>query len=63
MEEELDTFCTEHPICPDCGHEHKEGSEWTGDEGLHACDKCGKKFVWFRRVSVAYITETVKAEL
>lgn len=58
MEEEpIDTFHTEHPTCPHCGHEHKDAFEWIGDDGEHACDSCGKKFIWSRDISIAFTTE------
>ncbi len=56
----IDTLGTDHPICPWCGHLHRDAFEWRmrdGDEeDTGECDSCGKPFVTTRNVTVTYDT-------
>src|ERR1035437_6197215 len=53
------------PVCPHCGHEHRDAWEWdfgTGMEGeaTFECDHCEKEFVCSREVEVTYSTRKVE---
>jgi hypothetical protein len=56
---EIDHECTEHAVCPHCGHVHRDDWEWNGVEGTHECDKCGEPFKWFAEVSRTWDTEKI----
>jgi hypothetical protein len=54
---EIDHNCTDHAVCPHCGHEHRDDWEWQGEEGTHECDDCGEPFKWYAEVSRTWDTE------
>ena len=57
---------TREPICPACGHRHRDAWEWGFDDALeghttHECDSCGAEFECDRIVTVDYSTRLVAA--
>ena len=52
------------PVCPHCGHHHKDAWEWNFGPGLEGeidtrdCDNCEGMFSCYREVSVYYTTKT-----
>lgn len=48
------TDYTEVPICPWCGHLHRNG--WEMEEGENECGKCNKKYMLRRETVVMYCT-------
>lgn len=60
MEERAERNCEDEVTCPYCGHEESESWEWgNGEEGgdIEECPECGKKYHWYRNISVNYNTE------
>lgn len=55
MSKQFDTFCTETPVCPHCGHEYSVTDEFN-DDGEYACENCEKTFYLWREVSVNFTT-------
>lgn len=58
----MDTRRTDFPVCPACGHVHRDAWEWNFGDGLegdieHDCDNCGAEFGCIRIVDVAYTTK------
>ena len=49
----------EYAICPFCGEEHGDCSEWlTSESGIYTdCQSCGKQFVAWAEYSVMYHTK------
>jgi predicted RNA-binding Zn-ribbon protein involved in translation (DUF1610 family) len=57
----MDTTLTTDPVCPACGHRHRDAWEWNFGAGLegnteHDCDNCGAEFRCERIVDVYYTT-------
>jgi len=62
-----ETTLQDSPVCPHCGHEHRDAYEWdfgpllegriTGRE----CDSCGEVFDCARVVTVEYTTKKPSA--
>ena len=58
-----DTVLQPWPVCPRCGHKHRDAWEWSLGPGLdgsgeHDCDECGNTFHVERVVTVDYTTAT-----
>ena len=58
----MGTLRTDFPVCPACGHSHRDAWEWDFGAGLegdteHECDICGYEFRCTRIVDVAYTTK------
>lgn len=54
------------PVCPHCGHSHRDAWEWNFGPGLEGeksreCDECGKPFKCRREVEISYTTEIVES--
>jgi transposase-like protein len=45
------------PVCPWCGHRHRDALEWRSDDDFHECDSCGREFHYERVVTVEYTTD------
>ena len=60
MSEKIEHEYTDEPVCPHCGHVHRDSFEWEEDEGTQECEQCGKAFVYTRVVTVDWCTS--KAE-
>jgi len=60
----IETTHTPHPICPHCGHVHKDAWEWQPNElefdSDHECDACDKTFMVIRHASITYTTAEQK---
>ena len=57
MTEPIDTEWTDAPVCPHCGHEHRDWWEWLDDEdGEHDCDNCGRVFRWSQYIRIKFST-------
>ena len=59
----MDTTLRPWPVCPYCGHEHKDAWEWDLGPGLegdgeYECSDCGKPFHVSRSVTIYYTTKT-----
>jgi DNA-directed RNA polymerase subunit RPC12/RpoP len=58
--EPLDTWYTDNVVCPWCGHEYEDGSEFfdgVRDTALgHECTECGEQFDVEREFDVHYTT-------
>lgn len=55
------TTLTDAPVCPACGHVHRDAWEWNFGDSLdgeteHDCDACGEPFNCQRVVYVNYTT-------
>ena len=60
MSDRAERHCEDDIVCPYCGREYEDSWEWgDGHEGgdIEECDECGKKFHWYRRLSVSYNTD------
>jgi DNA-directed RNA polymerase subunit RPC12/RpoP len=55
---EYDTDNRDCIVCPHCGHEHTDTTDY--DSGEYDCQECGKAFVLTAEISVSYTT--IKAE-
>jgi hypothetical protein len=54
------------PVCPHCGHVHRDAWEWNFGPGLEGtrevdCDSCGGAFSCEREVTVYYSTAAIAA--
>lgn len=48
---------TSDPVCPHCGHKHRDAWEWDSDgSGQTECGECEKPFFWERIVTIEYTT-------
>ena len=62
-----ETTLEPHPVCPHCGHKHRDAWEWNFGSGLDGdsegrdCDSCGGSFDCERVVDVSYTTKAVCA--
>lgn len=62
-----DTMLQPDPVCPHCGHRHRDAWEWNFGEGPdgesngRACDNCEALFDCERVVQVSYTTRMTKA--
>jgi transposase-like protein len=54
----------EYVICPFCGREHGDASEWCASEDVQRvnCDECGKEFVCHAEYSVQYVSRAPLSE-
>jgi len=62
-EQEFDTFYTDDPVCPYCGHVEESANEINfGPTGTTAidCAKCGLDFECSQEFSVSYISSKIK---
>jgi len=50
------------PVCPSCGHRHRDAWEWNFGslDGTveRECDVCGEKFTCSRVVDISYTTSS-----
>ena len=59
-----ETTLQPEPVCPHCGHKHKDAWEWNFVTGLDGysegrdCENCGESFDCERVVDVSYTTKT-----
>jgi hypothetical protein len=64
MSNTIDTEHRDLPICPHCGHEHKEAWDWgfPGAEGCIEtwCESCGKEMIVSKSVTITYTTTKPK---
>jgi transcription elongation factor Elf1 len=60
-QDEIDHDNTDRPVCPYCGHEHKEGAEYHGSESTTriSCTECGETFESEQEISVTYSTSKI----
>ena len=57
-----DTKLQPFPVCPACGHVHRDAWEWNFGPGLdgdteHDCDSCGTPMFCERIVTIEYTTQ------
>ena len=62
-----DTKLQAEPVCPACGHRHRDAWEWHFDGDMDGsakreCDACGAEFQCDRIVSVDYTTRLITKE-
>lgn len=60
----MDTQHRDYPICPHCGHEHKDAWEWEFGPGLEGdteteCGECDKPFFVARHATITYTTQPI----
>ena len=60
-----DTKLQPFPVCPACGHEHRDAWEWNfggllDGETEHDCDNCGNPMFCESIVTIEYTTRKVK---
>jgi transcription elongation factor Elf1 len=56
---DFNTWLTDEIVCPHCGHEYENSTEFlfnSRDNGDDTCDVCEKEFHWEAEYSVAYTT-------
>lgn len=56
------------PVCPHCGHKHRDAWEWNFGPGLDGggdreCESCGETFRCDRIVDVSYTTRQERAAM
>lgn len=56
---EIDHEWTSFPVCPHCGHEHRDAWEW-GDDDHHECGVCERPFRAVRHVTVDWVTTAIE---
>lgn len=65
---ELDPLDLRHnpePVCPHCGHKHRDAWEWNFGPGIegdteYECNECGETFAVSRCVEITYNTSKIK---
>ena len=61
-EHPIETTLQVNPVCPHCGHEHRDAWEWSFGSRCDGttlgveCDHCGEEFDCDRVVDVSYTT-------
>lgn len=58
---DFNTYMTDNPVCPHCGAEFEDASEWMFDfyeEHTAECS-CGKSFKCQREIAVVYSTFSI----
>jgi transposase-like protein len=59
MNKEIDTWYTDVPVCPHCGHRHEDYIDFV--EGAEFdCSMCGKTFLCDCETEVYFTTSKVK---
>ena len=63
----MDTEYTEAPVCPHCGHNHRDAWEWDFGAGYEGdteveCDMCDEPFQVFRDARITYTTKPLKED-
>jgi transposase-like protein len=60
----IDTTHTVWPVCPHCGHVHKDAWEWRPNslefDDDWQCERCDKTFMLSRHTSITYTTTEPK---
>ena len=56
MTEPFDTFCTDNPVCPYCGHEHVDMDDDVSLIQNYNCEECEREFTLWSEISVMYTT-------
>jgi hypothetical protein len=54
-----ESFGEDAIVCPHCGHEDRDSSEWNGGDegdGEEECGECERAFIVSRHISVSYST-------
>ncbi len=59
---EFETYGEDEVTCPYCETQVGDSWELGGDEGERECYECGKKYEWYRNVSVDYSTVGIEEE-
>jgi transcription elongation factor Elf1 len=59
--DEIDTWFTDEPVCPHCGHAHDGGSEYheSNDTVRIQCSECEMEFESERSFAVSYSTSKI----
>ena len=65
MSAEFETQYEREPVCPHCGHKHRDSWEWDFGDGMEGeatfeCESCEKEFVCSKTVQISYSTQKVK---
>jgi protein-arginine kinase activator protein McsA len=60
--DEYKTFAEDEMICPYCGYVGTDSCEYSEDEGVRECGRCGKEYDYVREVKVSYSTTPKEAE-
>lgn len=58
MPDEIDTYGTDYPVCPHCGHKEDDYSEMT-NAGTYNCPACEKEYYLEPDFSVSFTTSKV----
>lgn len=56
----MDLTLTKEPVCPHCGHRHRDAWEWSlqnGEPTNRECYSCDMEFECTRVVDVSYTTK------
>ncbi len=62
-----DTKLQPWPVCPACGHMHRDACEWNfgsslDGESAHDCDNCGETMMCERVATFEYTTKPCEGE-
>jgi len=52
----IDHEWTSFPVCPHCGHEHRDAWEWGDDNEDSECESCDRIFHAYRHVDITWDT-------
>jgi len=63
----MDTEYTDFPICPHCGHRHRDVWEWDFGAGIEGatdkdCDQCNKPFFVAKFARITYTTKALRTD-
>ena len=56
-----DTWCTDKPVCPYCGHIHRDNSEMH-EVGQYTCDECNRDFELMVEWNPTYYTGKIEED-
>lgn len=54
---EIDHEYTTNVVCPWCGHEFSDCFEWPDSDDGDDCTECGKRYSYYREVSISYVSK------
>ncbi len=60
MSNQFDCAGTSYPVCPHCGHEHKDVGEWVDADGEGQCESCEMFFQCNVEMTPHFYTSCVK---
>ena len=59
---EIDHECTDKPVCPYCGHTHRDAWEWPDNSEDSECEECERTFHAYRTIYVTWETRPAEDE-